>query len=264
VPKASAEATIEGMNLIRYDALNIGAGELSFGVDFFQELQKKSLFPFVSANLFWEKNSQPLGEQFLIKEFGGLKVGITGILSPELLPRGAATQHGIVVEDPAKALKHVVAEIQKQADTIILLSYAGEVRTRSLLRDVPEIDIAIIGHSSGIFNEPLRARNTLLLKNAKKGMFLGVLEIALEPNASIVGARNYSMKILSKEVPSAPEAREILGKYHLAKRSSLKEQAKAKRTQELHEELLDQLNSMTPDEFLRKMQEDNPPPIPPE
>jgi 5'-nucleotidase/UDP-sugar diphosphatase len=248
---------------MRYDALNIGAGELSFGADFFQELHKKSLFPFVSANLFWRKNSQSLGEQFLIKEFGELKVGITGILSPRCLPPHTALQQGVVVKDPAKALKHLIPEIQKQADIIILLSYAGEGGTRSLLREVPEIDIAIIGYDSRIINEPLRARKTLLLKNAKKGMYMGLLEVALDPNSLIVSSRN-SLKRLSKDVPSAPEAQEVMRKYRVAKRTSLKEQAKAKERQKLHEELVDQLNSMTPEEFLEKMQEQNQPPLPPE
>ena len=263
VPQVSAEATIEGMNLMRYDGLNIGAGELSFGVDYFQELQEKALFPFVSANLSWRKNSQALGEQFLIKEFGGLRVGITGILSPAFLQKSTAIQDSVVVRDPAEAIKDVIPEIQKRADIIILLSYAGEQRTRSLLMAVPEIDIALIGHDSGTLHEPLRARKTLLLKNARKGMFMGLLEIGLGPDVSIVSARN-SLQRLSKEVPPAPDAQEVMRKYNAAKRSSLKEQAINRQRQQLHEELIEQLQSMDPEEFLRELQENNPPARPAE
>lgn len=77
-----AQTSIAVMNLMGYDALNLGAGELTLGRSFLERQHGAASFPFLSANL-----ADPVpGEQpfaaYAIKKAGHLRVGIVGLVSP--------------------------------------------------------------------------------------------------------------------------------------------------------------------------------------
>ena len=254
-PELTAETTILGMNYIRYDALNIGQGELSLGIDFLRDLEKEALFPFVSANIFLKETGLPLGEQFLIKEFNGLKVGITGVISPEYVAKSSPEAKNVTIEDPIATLERIVPELRKRSDVVIVLSHLGVASTRTLARKISGIDIAIIGNDTQILAQPEKVGDTLIVENCKKGEYIGVLNIVLDSNGKILETKGSVDKIPTTVVAD-PEAYRIVYKYKQEKAVTLIEQKKQAKRQELHEDLMKQLQTMSPEEFIEQMQRD--------
>ena len=76
-----SEYILEAYRQTGCDAFNVGETDLFFGLAHLQELKKKGLFPFLSANLLDKKNGKPLFEPFIIKEIAGTKAGIIGLFS---------------------------------------------------------------------------------------------------------------------------------------------------------------------------------------
>lgn len=252
VPEVAAETTIDGMNLMRYDALAVGEGELSLGPDFFRKLQEKAFFPFISANVLHKDTSRPLAQQFLVKEVSGIKVGITAVVAPHFFQLGSQIHQQINVEDPVKALKRIIPEIRKRAEFVILLSHLGEADTRALVQSVPGIGIAVIGHDSGVMEQPVRAGNTILVKNCNKGMHMGVLEVALGPKA-VITQTHHAIEKISDNIANDPEMEKLVVDYKKIRRNSLKEKLKADKKRQMEEELLKQLN-LSPEEYMQEMQ----------
>lgn len=250
-PQAAAETTIEGMNLLRYDGLAIGEGELSLGIAFFRKMQNNSFFPLVSANLFTQDQSQPLGQRFLIKKAGGITVGITSVTSPAFFQMYPTLQKEIQALDPAKALSDIIPAIRKQADLVILLSHLGEAETRSLVQNVSGIDIAIIGHDAGILDQPVQAGKTLLIKNANKGMYLGALNVTVDPDSGIIKAENQ-IKKLAADVAGDPAAGDLLARYKVAKTNAIRNKSNAMRKDQTDEQLRTNLNTLSPEEFVQQ------------
>jgi 5'-nucleotidase/UDP-sugar diphosphatase len=77
------------MNLMGYDALNLGKSEFSLGRIFLDTQQGVAHFPFLSANLVEPNSGERPYTAYVIKKAGLLSVGIIGLIAPELALRAA-------------------------------------------------------------------------------------------------------------------------------------------------------------------------------
>ncbi len=156
---------LKSLELMKYDALNLGDSEFNFGREFLQQAIKETKVNFVSCNLKLD-NTFP----FIIKELGGLKIGIIGVAPVSIAPKTG----GLNIPEARPKVKQVVEELKsKSVDIIILLSQLGEEEDVKLIKDVPGIDVVIIGHSrlkEGIFT---KVNSTLILRPAWQGRRLG-------------------------------------------------------------------------------------------
>jgi 2',3'-cyclic-nucleotide 2'-phosphodiesterase (5'-nucleotidase family) len=236
---------------MNYDGLNLAEGELSLGLEFFEGLKEKAKFPFLSANVFLKENNKPVGEEFLIKEFDGFKVGIIGLVSPDFFNQDALIEKNLVIKDPESILKEILPRIRSQTDLVILLSHLGKEGTRKIVKDVPGIDVAIIGHSKGVMSEGELLGKTIIVQNCNKGKSLGILEITLDHNGVIKKYENR-VEALTQSTPVDPELLKLIRKFKEKKVASEREKLAEKRKQELREQL-----KLSPEEFIEKMRREN-------
>ena len=143
--KLRAELSLKTMNEMGYDALNLGGREFFFGIDFLKSLSSAVSFPFISSNLLHEKDQLPWIKDYIIKNVGGLRVAILGIMPSNafenvLNPRSL---ENLMIIPPEKALKSLLPEVRKKADFIILLSQYRFEATTMLINAVDGIDLAI-------------------------------------------------------------------------------------------------------------------------
>jgi 5'-nucleotidase len=76
---------IDAWNAIGLDYSTFGNHEFDFGPEVLLERIKESKFGWIAANVIDTRTGQPFGgvEPFVIREFGGVKVGIFGLVLPE-------------------------------------------------------------------------------------------------------------------------------------------------------------------------------------
>src|ERR1043165_1030432 len=79
------EQMIEAWNAIGLDYATFGNHEFDFGPDVLKQRMKESKFGWVAANVIDNKTNKPFGgaAPFVIREFGGVKIGIFGLVLPE-------------------------------------------------------------------------------------------------------------------------------------------------------------------------------------
>lgn len=73
------------MSLMKYDAMNLGTGELGYGMDYLQEESSNIAFPFLSTNLTSETEASFL-KKVIIKKVGNAKVAILGVMPDKDVP----------------------------------------------------------------------------------------------------------------------------------------------------------------------------------
>ncbi len=81
------------MERMGYDALNLGGPEFNFGKEFLEQTRSLVSFPYIASNLLYGGSRLPWTREYVIKEVGGIKVAILGILDPDglaQLPRSGA------------------------------------------------------------------------------------------------------------------------------------------------------------------------------
>ena len=205
LPALRAETSMKALDLMKYDGLNIADGELSLGLEFFRKLQEKATFPLLSANLY--KNEKPLGQTYIVKKFAGFNVGIIGLVSPSYFYPELLNKEGFEVKNPEAILKEILPRVKGQADIIILLSHLGKNETTLLLQKVPGVDVAIIGHDTGILNQPEMLTKTILVQNSMQGKFLGILDLTIGKRGNI---ENYTGSMVGINEGTTPSDTEVL------------------------------------------------------
>ena len=138
--KATANIIVDCFNIIGCDVFSPGSHDFAAGFDFMQQLQKKSDFPYISANIF-SSNGKRLYDPYIIIEKQGKKIGFIGLSSVFLNEK-------LTVKDPFKILKDLIKEVESKTDMIILLFNASEKDLNRLKTKDYDIDFVVRSRSN--------------------------------------------------------------------------------------------------------------------
>jgi len=170
----------KAMNLLKYDAGNIGNHEFNFGLEHLEISLKGANFPYVNANVYVDdKDDNPDNDKnqftpYLIldrtfKDESGkdvtLKVGVIGFVPPKIMQWDRANLEGkVIAKDIVETAKKFVPEMKaKGADIIIAVPHSGIGGTETeemaenatfQLSKVDGIDALLFGHSHALFPGP--------------------------------------------------------------------------------------------------------------
>src|SRR5262245_56505978 len=70
------------MNELRYDAMPIGNHEYNFGLGVLNKARNEAKFPWLSANTYRIGTDETGFQPYLVKEIGGVRVGVLGLTTP--------------------------------------------------------------------------------------------------------------------------------------------------------------------------------------
>ncbi|MFJ7970193.1 bifunctional 2',3'-cyclic-nucleotide 2'-phosphodiesterase/3'-nucleotidase [Psychrobacillus sp. NPDC096389] len=204
--------SVTAMELLEYDGATFGNHEFNYGLDYLDEVMDDANFPYVNANIRDAANGKLLYKPYVLidKEVvdsegkkSTIKVGVTGIVPPQILKWDKTNLEGkVTVDDSVQAVSAVVPEMQKAgADVIVVLSHSGmgdathevgEEDVTYLLTKIEGIDAIITGHAHQVFPGTVDASLTNVdVKNGtmngvpvvmpgKFGSHLGVIDLKLK------------------------------------------------------------------------------------
>ena len=167
-------ALIDLMNLVGYDAAEVGNHDLDQGIKNLASICQRAKFPLLGANLVSEKNQQllPFLSPWTIKEIKGIKIGIIGLITSRLkevvLPSAI---RGLSARRELDYAQKYIKELQPKVDLIILLTHVGIERNRQptteddkfLADNLPEVAAIIGGHSHTYLKNGWRSGRTGVL-----------------------------------------------------------------------------------------------------
>jgi len=225
--KDTAELQLQAMELMGYDALNLGSPELFFGKEFLDHTRSHVSFPYISSNLLTGGSRLPGTREYIIKEVGGIKVAILGIFNPDDLAQLPDQKQvkGFEVIPPEAALNKLLPEVRGKADLVILLSQFDAEKTLALVKAVKGVDVAISSASDDVFyGAAPKNETTVLLQTGSLGKTMGLLKIILdEKRALSVSDRRYVP--LDSSVPGNGEIEGLVEKYKKAQEAAKKREA---------------------------------------
>ncbi len=223
-----ARHVLDAYRVIGYDALLPGDQEFSGGTDFFIA-QAKGL-PLIAANLqvrrgeAWE---YPFPKSLLI-ERGGVKIGLTGVISPAAFryyPK-KVTEGIRVLEASFAALEEAAALRKRGAELVILLSHSGFEADLELEKTMRGVDVIVGGHSQTLVKKPRRGHNAMVVQAGANGAHIGILELALPPGGPHV--LKNSFRTPDEHRPEDdPRIRRIIDRYN-AELKSMHQKARFK------------------------------------
>lgn len=182
----NGKANVAMLNELPYDAVTIGNNEgTTLAHEQVEELYEDAVFPVVCCNLYEDLDYQirpDWAAPFVYKQIDDHKVAIIGATAPF---REFYETLGWGIEEPIPAIQKVLAMLDKDTDTIILLSHLGLPTDERIAEVLPEIDIIIGSHTHHLLETGKMVGNTLLAAAGKWGQYVGEITITFHDDRTI-------------------------------------------------------------------------------
>lgn len=203
-----AEGAMHAMSVIGDYVLNLTASDLVFGEEFIRENANKYELDFVSANI-TKSDGDPFWKPYIIKEIQGEKVAITGITKYQ----ETKESDGYSMEVPINPLTKLMPELNEKADIIVVMAYIDLAPAKRLAKDVPDIDVLVVGGQGSSLMVPTQedGTETIMGKLGKKCKYLGRIDLFVE-DKKIVKFEGKQIP-LSSSIEDHEETRTIIDKY---------------------------------------------------
>jgi len=186
-----------------YDAMELGNHEFDLGTDVLIGVlsgvmpNKPAItMPVICANIDRTSIKKApdaliaLVQPYIIREIGGLKVGITGVVTID--PQNYSQEVLDFLTDPYAAAGTQAAVLKAAGcDVVICVSHLGLMADELGLSTVPNIDIIISGHSHDALTSPILAGGKIIVQAGEFGKFLG--ELKLKIDAGGVSVADYKL-----------------------------------------------------------------------
>ncbi|MBU3744508.1 MAG: hypothetical protein FGM61_08160 [Sediminibacterium sp.] len=178
------------IQLMGYDAVALGDGELSAGLDMINLHWGKVGIPLLACNYKLEGTLlEKWVSPFCIIDKGNIRIGIIGLGLPLLNRLPESISMGMGCYDPINQVNACITQLHKQGcELIICLSHLGDQSSTEyandfqLARENMGIDIIIGAHSHRLYEQPRRFTNkigeiTLVNQMGWGGGYLGRLDV---------------------------------------------------------------------------------------
>jgi 2',3'-cyclic-nucleotide 2'-phosphodiesterase (5'-nucleotidase family) len=200
---------IDLFNRLGYDAWALGNHDFDWGPEKLEVLLAASSAPILTANI--TRGGRPPGglaggwekvRPWIIREVGGFRIGLIGLITPGLdFWLSAETLGGVEATDPAATLAATVKEVRDAgADAVVALGhmgwrfhddYANPVRT--VLRAAEGVDVYLAGHSHQ--NQPSWTLHDVLCSQASYyGIHCGRIDLTFDLDSRrLVDRRGFTL-----------------------------------------------------------------------
>jgi sulfur-oxidizing protein SoxB len=205
------EAMIEVLNAFRFDAYAPGNWDYVYGADkflsYFTGTKPKARWNPVIANLYYDnypglkaKNGQTVAPPYLIKQVGGLRVGIIGFTSDRGPQAGdQKVTAGLRFTDGKDEYAKYVKQVRAQdVDLVVVISELGLHGNLTLADAIPGVDVILSSDKHEITPKPVVSRNgTLIVEQGMDGQVVGELEVRVKKGV-VADNRYVSHRITEK------------------------------------------------------------------
>lgn len=200
------QAQVDVLNRFGIDAFAPGNWEFVYGTARFLELfgpmQPKAPWNTLSANLFYDgepyadKTGQRVLPPYLVKQVGGLKVGLLGLTTdrgPQVVGKGV-TKGFRYLKNGDELDSEVAKQVQalretEQVDVLVMLSEMGLANNIRIAEKIPGIDVVLSSDMHEIVTKPVvTASGTVIVEEGQDGTRLGELTLKVK-NGKVVATQ---------------------------------------------------------------------------
>ena len=209
--KTRGEAIVAMMAAAQYDAVIPGNHDFTYAAPRLLELVGKYSLPMLAANCEWSKPPTPKAPPpYSIHKLNGVRVGVIGTAPPFV---GDEKGPSVKILPIAKPVRDVLAEVDRQADIIVLLTHVGPPEDKKLIRALPRVDIVFGGHHHKRFAslDFDKAAKTVLQHSGTFGETVG--EVVITWDGKEITDRKSRLIKITPSMPQSDAVKAALEKY---------------------------------------------------
>ena len=202
-------------NTLGFDFHTLGNHEFDYGWWMIPEFVAKAEFPILNANVVDGQGNPLISKPYLIREINGIRVGVIGILTADLVALTKAPLRGRWRALPVtETISRYVDEIENRTDLIVVLSHMFPREEDEILRQNPRVLLIIGGHHHGGQDEVKAFEGRICVKTRPYGQELGRLDIEFDLESKrIVSHRWKRIPIDSRKYPANQATAKLVEKW---------------------------------------------------
>ena len=226
---------LKGLSMLNYDCFNLAIKDFSEGGEFIKKEAEKHNIDFISANIVYSENGKNFVQPYLIKTmtpvrsrsharppFKKLKIALFGLCDQkDALLHKKSTEAALKSENPIEAARKIAPQLKKKADIVVLL-FAGRYNALlSILKEVDDVDIVIMGGSEYYRAENYTDSSVVVTSAPSLGKYFGLLTVELDRDKNIISTQKKRIA-LDKRVKDDPHFVKLVSDFEKVKKEYIK------------------------------------------
>ena len=212
---------VAAMNAIGYDVWVTGNHEYNYGMDTLQKIMAEQNAKVLTGNVY-APDGTPLADGYTIVRKKDLKIGLIGMVTPNITRWDAVNLTGWTVTNPVDECRKIIDQIKDQVDVLIGVMHMDTVNeygvygsgVTDLANACPEFDVIIAAHGhKEIPGEEING--VLVIENKNAGATMSEIHLQLQRQWNgrwkVVGRSSESLQIAEYEAD--PELVALLAPY---------------------------------------------------
>lgn len=195
-PKLVA-SDLSAMAAAGYDAAALGNHDVKIGIDNLKQISKNLNITLLCANLISSETKEYVFKPYIIKDFGGVKVGILGFSTPKIVEAMSAADAAKTTFIPMEeAYSKIIEKFKSECDVRIMLSHQGTDEDLRIAGTHKKIMLIVGGHTPEAIDEPVFKGSACVVNTGKYGINVGRLDMTIDTeNFEIKSADGILKKI---------------------------------------------------------------------
>ena len=212
---------VAAMNAIGYDVWVTGNHEYNYGMDTLQKIMAEQNAKVLTGNVY-APDGTPLADGYTIVKKKDLKIGLIGMVTPNITRWDAVNLTGWTVTNPVDECRKIIDQIKDQVDVLIGVMHMDTENeygvygsgVTDLANACPEFDVIVAAH--GHKEIPGQEINgVLVIENKNAGATMSEIHVQLQRQWNgkwkVVGRSSESIQIADYEAD--PELVALLASY---------------------------------------------------
>lgn len=203
---------IEAWNAVGLDYATFGNHEFDFGPDVLKERIKESKFSWLAANVIDKTTNKPFGDvqPFVVREFGGVKIGIFGLVLPETKTTSKPGDN-VEFRNPCETAKEVVSQLHSQGVKVVVALTHLSMREDKEVARCANVNLIIGGHEHTLLES--HAGTAPIFKMTADARELGRIDLNISPTTGELESIDWKVIPVNDTTKEAAEFAAIYRKY---------------------------------------------------
>lgn len=203
---------IAAWNAAKLDYATFGNHEFDFGPDVLRTRMNESQFKWLAANVIDKRTQKPFGnaESFVIREFGGVKIGLFGLVLPEA-KETSRPGPDIDFLSPCETARRVVSELHDQGVKVVVALTHMSMREDKEVARCADVDVIIGGHEHTLLESAVGGAP--IFKMTSDARELGQIELNISAATGQLDSLDWKVIPVEAETASDPQFLSLMSKY---------------------------------------------------
>jgi 5'-nucleotidase len=204
---------IDAWNMVGLDYSVLGNHEFDIRTSELLDRIKESEFTWLGSNVIDTKTGKIFADlpPFVIRQIGGVKIGILGLLLPETRETSSIEAH-LQIADFCKTARELIPKMRAAgANTIIGLTHMFMHQDKQLAHCAPGIDLILGGHEHTLLQSS--ANGVPIFKMWADAREVGKFDLFIDKKTGKLQSMDWEIIPVTDQITEAPEFAPIIAKY---------------------------------------------------